>query len=476
MEFFKIDKKDVNKILVTGKDSICQIKYEKMVNDKLQTINGSGFFFKYSDHFIPFRKCLITSYSILNEDYFKENKDIKIIYKNEERILEMKNDRKVISNKELDYTCIEIFKEDNFVDIIEIEEDIFEKERNDFNNKEIFIAQYLKNGVLSFSSGKILSYEENKIIHNCPVTEGSLGLPILVRETYLTALGMQRGYDVENKYFIATPIVDIINNIKSGLCPLSISEEIKKETYLEKNIIKILMYFRKFDENSILSINSKKFNKTIPYLSLELAKHLEMKEYYDDFQIEIINKLTKNTKIIFDSNKDDDSLINLITKVYGKSNLLFFTNFTTFDLKRKKDVQSINSIYLNGKIEYTKNTFDFTNNDLLLYGNYRDIEEEEYDYTSFQAQDGSIYMKNKNGIIYAVLYRNVDDELRVNTMVKIPNNFIKDKIQFIRIMDTIEKKEVNDFFENIDGWFEKCKDSMRQEMNFKEFLIYQIEI
>jgi hypothetical protein len=287
---------------------------------------------------------------------------------------------------------------------------------------------------------------------------------------------MQRGYDVENKYFIATPIVDIINNIKSGLCPLSISEEIKKETYLEKNIIKILMYFRKFDENSILSINSKKFNKTIPYLSLELAKHLEMKEYYDDFQIEIINKLTKNTKIIFDSNKDDDSLINLITKVYGKSNLLFFTNFTTFDLKRKKDVRSINSIYLNGKIEYTKNTFDFTNNDLILYGNYRDIEEEEYDYTSFQAQDGSIYMKNKNGIIYAVLYRNVDDELRVNTMVKIPNNFIKDKIQFIRIMDTIEKKEVNDFFENIDGWFEKCKDSMRQEMNFKEFLIYQIEI
>ena len=311
------------------------------------------------------------------------------------------------------------------------------------------------------------------------MSEGSLGLPLLVKKIYdsdLTVLGMQRGYDAENKYFIATPIVDIINNIKYTLCPLSFSEEIKKEYYIHKDIIKILMYFRKFDENSVLSINAKKFNKTIPYLSFELAKHLEMIESEDDFQIEIINNLTKSTKIIFDSNKDDDSLINLITKVYGKSNLLFFTNFTTFDLKRKKEVTSINSIYLNGKIEYTKNTFDFTNNNLILYGNYRDIEEDEYDYTSFQAQNGSIYMKNKNGIIYAVLYKKVDDELRVNTMVKIPNNFIKNKIQFIRLMDTIEQKEVNDFFENIDGWFEKCEDSMKQDINFKEFLIYQIEI
>ena len=85
-------------------------------------------------------------------------------------------------------------------------------------------------------------------------------------------------------------------------------------------------------------------------------------------------------------------------------------------------------------------------------------------------------MKNKNGIIYAALYRKVDDEIRVNTMVKIPNNFIKNKIQFINLMDTIEQKEVNDFFENIDGWFEKCEDSMKQDINFKEFLIYQIEI
>ena len=476
MEFFKIYKEDADKVLETGKDLICQIKYEKMVNDKLEKINGSGFFLEYSDDFIPFRKSLITSYSILNEDYFKENKNIKIIYKQEEIILEMKNDRKVISNKELGYTCIEIFKEDDFEDMLEIDDDIFNKERNYFNNKEIFIAQYLKNDILTFSSGKILSSEENKIIHNCSVSEGSLGLPLLARKRYLYVLGMQRGYDVENKYFISTPIVDIINNIKYTLCPLSLDKEIQEKTYLERDLIKILMHFRKFDENSVLSINAKKFNKTIPHLSLELAKHIEMKEYYEDFQIEIINNLTKSTQIIFDSSKDDDSLINLITKVYGKSNLLFFTNFTTFDLKRKKEVTSINSIYLNGKIEYTKNTFDFTNNNLLLYGNYRDIEEDEYDYTSFQAQNGSIYMKNKNGIIYAALYRKVDDEIRINTMVKIPNNFIKNKIQFINLMDTIEQKEVNDFFENIDGWFEKCEDSMKQDINFKEFLIYQIEI
>ena len=161
MEFFKIYKEDADKVLETGKDLICQIKYEKMVNDKLQKINGSGFFIEYSDVFIPFRKSLITSYSILNEDYFKENKNIKIIYKKEEKILEMKNDRKVISNKELGYTCIEIFDEDNFEDILKIDKDIIKEERNYFNNKEIFIAQYLKNDILTFPQEKY--YHQKKI-------------------------------------------------------------------------------------------------------------------------------------------------------------------------------------------------------------------------------------------------------------------------------------------------------------------------
>jgi len=40
-------------------------------------------------------------------------KDIKLFGKNLEKSLALSNERKIFTNKDLDYTCIEILKEDN---------------------------------------------------------------------------------------------------------------------------------------------------------------------------------------------------------------------------------------------------------------------------------------------------------------------------------------------------------------------------
>ena len=95
----------------------------------------------------------------------------------------------------------------------------------------------------------------------------------------------------------------------------------------------------------ILSFNSKKFNKSIPKLSRELAIHIDRQEYNDDFNKEIIYKLSAKTKIIFDSNKANDTIINVMTKAYGKSNLLFFHNFTTYWPRSKRNIRSLNSVF-----------------------------------------------------------------------------------------------------------------------------------
>ena len=227
----------------------------KKINNDSQIITGPGYFLEIYDKFIPFKKCLLTSNTIFYENDIKINKNINIKYKNEQKIIEKKNERKIYSNKTLDYICIEIFDEDGIKDFFQVEKCTFEEKRNYFNNHEIYIPQYLKNNDLSFSSGKILSLEKDKMTYNCSLTKGSKGLPILSLELNLSIIAIQTGNDEENKCHIATPIVDIINDIKHKACPLGFDEKEDEEDFLDEVRIKILMYFLKIDENLILSFN-----------------------------------------------------------------------------------------------------------------------------------------------------------------------------------------------------------------------------
>ena len=165
-----------------------------------------------------------------------------------------------------------------------------------------------------------------------------------------------------------------------------------------------------------------------------------------------------------------------MTKAYGKSNLLFFHNFTTYWPRSKRNILSINSVFLNGKTEFDKNKFDFTNNDSIFYGNFGKVEDDDFNNTSFQGQNTSIFVKNKNDTISAAFYRDYIDEIQLRKVVKIVNNFMKNNIVYINVMETIDEKDENNFLDNIDEWFEKCDNWEKQEINIKEFIIYQIEI
>ena len=459
------------------------IKSKNSTNDKIKNTKFLGFFLKISDEYLPFERCLMTIYPALNENDIKTKKEIKIESNGSERIIDMTKERKIFSSKTLNYICIEIFEEeDNIVydNFLKIDSDILEKKPDYFNDKEIYIPKYSKH---TLSSGKILSSEKNRIIHNCLITEDSMGLPLLSKDLDLTVFGIQKEYDENNKKSIAISIVDIINDIKYQYCPLAFNDEI--DTYdLTNEIIKILKKFPKIENNSLLSICNSKFNISIQKLAFKLAHNLDIWELKEDYQLEIANKFCNKTQVIFDSNGDSDTIINVFTKVYGKSNLAFYHSFTIYNPEspdHSDAIQSKDLIFLNGKIELNNDKFDFVKNDVFIYGNFSHIEDDQYDYTLFRNQYSSIFIKNKGDVIYVVFYRECSGYFDIKSVIRIRNNFMTNNIFSSNSVYLEEEEIANEqdlekkFLNKVEEWFENLEITKKAEIKCNELIIYQIE-
>ena len=465
-KLIKIEKQ----FLLDCKNSLCKIKSGK--------VKGFGFFTELDEEYIPFSECLLTSTEILDEDYIKNKKEIILDFQNSEKILQI-NERKIFSNKDLGYICIEILNDDEIEDFLYIEGRIEKEGREPYINKDIFIPKFEENNNISFESGEIKSFEKDKIIHNCSLKEDTIGAPIISPDLYLNVMGIIKGYDANSKSYIGIPFIDIIKNILYNISPIAFHDDNKGE-FLTEEILEIAKFYSKIDESSFLSIISQKFSeKSIPRLALEFAKHLESIDIYEEYQKELINNFSRKTRIIYDSNKDDDIIMNVFSKVYGKTNLACFYNlFYPDDYEKEKKVESRNLSFLKGKVEFNNNNFEFEHSDVFIYGTFAQYYT-SYDYISYKAQNTSIFYKIKDGSIYVIFYREYSQSKTVKLMIKIGNNFMKNKIQYIDdgdyndlVTETVEK---NNTFDNIDELFENCDNSKKLEADFKELIIYEFD-
>ena len=75
--------------LFEKEDSMCKIKFKKVMDNKLEDMSGTGFFVELNDNDIPFNKCLITNNHVLSENNIKNGKEIKIEYLNKEKIIKI---------------------------------------------------------------------------------------------------------------------------------------------------------------------------------------------------------------------------------------------------------------------------------------------------------------------------------------------------------------------------------------------------
>ena len=127
--------------LYSYKSAICKIEFKTVKNGKIVNGLGTGFFCEINDDNIPFEKILFTNNHILDKKSIEINKEIEFEYLEKKIKIIITKNRKTFTNKELDYTCIEIFDTDKIYNFFKIDKEIFDN-KNNLVNKEIFILQY----------------------------------------------------------------------------------------------------------------------------------------------------------------------------------------------------------------------------------------------------------------------------------------------------------------------------------------------
>ena len=96
---------------------MCKISLENMKGEKCK---GSGFFCEIDFNF-PIKYALFTNNHVLNENNIKMYKEIVFEYCKNIKKIKITENRKVFTNKELDYTCIELFESDGILDYFKID-------------------------------------------------------------------------------------------------------------------------------------------------------------------------------------------------------------------------------------------------------------------------------------------------------------------------------------------------------------------
>lgn len=209
---------ETQKILEQMINCVCKVKSKGMY--------GTGFFcqIKFLDN--TFIKVLTTSYQILDDNYFKENNEINLIINNQARIINLKKKRKIYSNKDYDLTLVEIKDFDRISDCFELDENILSQENPKlfYENKTIYVIQYLNMEKASVSYGIFNDLIDSEIKHTCNIKPGSNCSPILM-STNNKIIGISKvseKNDINKGIFLKVPINEFKNQIDK-------KEEIKEK-------------------------------------------------------------------------------------------------------------------------------------------------------------------------------------------------------------------------------------------------------
>ena len=119
--------------------------------------HGSGFFCT-----IPFGakkeliNVLFTCHHVLTKEFILSSNDIKLEINKKEKLLPIKK-RRIYSNPEIDYSCIEILDEDDLDDFYSIDDISLKKNFSPegYKDKQVVIFAIMKNLKIGFSNGLI---------------------------------------------------------------------------------------------------------------------------------------------------------------------------------------------------------------------------------------------------------------------------------------------------------------------------------
>ena len=437
-------------------------------------IKGVGFFCLIpNSDFAGLQPVLITSFLNLTQ-----NKILTLLYKNEEKIIDIDESRHIYSNRTCWITIIEL-KDDEFPPEIFL---ILDNLINNTDKEEILNEQYINQDIylIHYDDEKnpIYSYDKIKEIKDflikgyCPNETILIGSPILNLNSF-NVIGVHKGKSDKTKSnmgLILRVLIKEYNKSKEG------STKQKKNTEL-LNIVK------KTDEpKSIIELISQLYLKDKDDLVEKLNEFLIISEVTDDYRSEVITKFKTNITKVFDTKTDTNTLLNFLSKIKGLPNLIVNICLKT------ENGESKQMFYVNGKIDLVDNTFSFENSDIFGFGEYVSDKDEDYEFISFRPQNTQLYLKIKIDCLYVMCYR---EGVEVKLLLKIKQSFMDNPIVCLSWDDikleeeqgtgkgANEEDEEEDYIkvinnkENIDEIFEK--QTAFKNIDIKELLIYKID-
>ena len=280
-------------------------------------ITGTGFFAK-----IPYNNellnVLITNNHILGENEIANDQKITFSLNNDEndkKDIEMYNERKRYTNVILDVTIIEIDEnKDDIHDFIELDNEIInsmklnkdkiiKKFKDIYNNKSIYILNYLKGENIMVSYGLISDINENNgINHKCHTDKGSFGAPILsLKNNKLIGIvsGGSEKKDINKGTLIIFPLIEFQNINNDVLVIKKEGTNTLNEITLKYNIKdkkRIKLFGNKFINNNKRKckiIIENKEQDIVEFLDINKIKKDEKEEKEEKKTIEIKLKIIK---------------------------------------------------------------------------------------------------------------------------------------------------------------------------------------
>ena len=296
---------------------ICTIN--KKFNIGMKEYNkGKGFFCKIPSKNI---NLLITSNQIINNNFLDKEIELKLYVDNKEKIINLKLNRYIYIDTNLEFTLIEILKEDKIADelFLEVDENI-NMNLNNYKFEIIKSFGYDDKGINNFESNLEIKNNENNIefLYNNIKNKQYcyLGTPIILKKNS-KLIGLFKKYNNKIKNInknknILTPIFDIINKIKKNFikCTYNIKKEnVGKEIQIINNgyydfneeyrrDIDIIYDENIYDDNYELKSKGEKFILAI--------NEIENNDNYDK------NKLEENIKKFVKKNNEIKNKIKIM--------------------------------------------------------------------------------------------------------------------------------------------------------------------
>jgi len=278
--------------------SVCKILIESFNNGIPVIITASGFFCNYSSKHIKF---LMTNNHVLNQEFLDNEENLNYIIEEngnqEKKQLNLKLNRYKFTDKELDFTIIEIRKEDNILNFVDIDENI---NLNIDEKDYLFSLNYTKGEQLKYSHGTYLKKTNKYFIYTIGTNHGASGAPIFLLSNS-KIIGLHKGSLKNNsseKLNLGIPIHLIISKLNNLINNFFVIKENNKEIKLCFNFGGRIIYLKFSSLTSILRVKEK----------------IRITENIEDCTLIYNDIILNNDKDIFDYDIKDNSIIFMFPK------------------------------------------------------------------------------------------------------------------------------------------------------------------